>query len=113
VSIGEAEARTLSALPIPPDHPAYAGHFPGLPILPGAALLDEALFLIADHRSLDLKEWRLESAKFFSPVQPGDVLTLEHAAVRTVNAAVKTQSIRFSIRNGRSTVASGMLTHGA
>ncbi len=31
-------ARTLT---IAADHPAFAGHFPGMPLLPGAALLDD------------------------------------------------------------------------
>jgi 3-hydroxymyristoyl/3-hydroxydecanoyl-(acyl carrier protein) dehydratase len=84
-----------------------------LPILPGAALLDEALHLIAVHRALDLCEWRLESVKFFHPVQPGDVLTLDHTAAGGAHPAAQTTRIRFSIRNARSTVASGMLSHGA
>jgi len=33
-------------LQIPSDHPAYAGHFPGQPILPGVVLLDAAQRLI-------------------------------------------------------------------
>ncbi len=93
-------------LAIAADHPAYAGHFPGMPILPGAALLDEALLLIAQHRSLDLRVWRLTSAKFLHPVQPGDRLILEHIAPDA-------SSVRFSVRNAHRSVASGMLSHGA
>jgi len=93
-------------LEIAADHPAYAGHFPGMPILPGAALLDEALHLIAASRSLDLRVWRLTSAKFLLPVRPGDRLTLEHAAPSA-------SSIRFLVRNAHCLVASGMLSHGA
>ncbi len=31
------------SLEISADHPAFAGHFPNFPVLPGAVLLDEAL----------------------------------------------------------------------
>lgn len=63
-------------LPIAADHPAYAGHFPDQPILPGVVLLDEALHALAAH--LDMKDavWQLKSVKFHSPVQPGEALTL-------------------------------------
>jgi 3-hydroxymyristoyl/3-hydroxydecanoyl-(acyl carrier protein) dehydratase len=36
-----------SVLRIAADHPAYAGHFPGRPILPGVALLSEVMHEIA------------------------------------------------------------------
>ena len=38
---------------IPAAHPAFPGHFPGMPILPGVVLLDEALHAIAAARGAD------------------------------------------------------------
>jgi 3-hydroxymyristoyl/3-hydroxydecanoyl-(acyl carrier protein) dehydratase len=95
-----------SELAIAVDHAAYAGHFPGFPILPGAALLDEALHEIARSRSLDLTQWRLAAVKFLQPVRPGDDLTLEHSATGD-------STIRFAIRAASRAIASGMLSHGA
>nr|UXE44225.1 hypothetical protein Hi04_10k_c1511_00014 [uncultured bacterium] len=92
-----------TALPIAEDHAAFAGHFPGFPILPGAVLLDLALHEIERARSIDLTQWNVASAKFLARVCPGDALTLEHSASGDA-------TIRFVIRTATSTVASGMLT---
>ena len=46
------------------DHPAFAGHFPGMPILPGAVLLDEALRIIELDLGIDISQWQLTAAKF-------------------------------------------------
>lgn len=67
------------ALEIAPDHPAFAGHFPGMPILPGAVLLDEALRVIEVDLALDLTQWQIATAKFLERVRPGDALTVEHS----------------------------------
>jgi 3-hydroxymyristoyl/3-hydroxydecanoyl-(acyl carrier protein) dehydratase len=91
---------------IPEDHPAYAGHFPHLPVLPGAVLLDEALRIIERERRIDLTQWRIASAKFLGVVGPGDVLRLEHDAPHSA-------LIRFTIRSARRTVASGSLAGGS
>ena len=48
-----------SELHIAADHPAFPGHFPSFPILPGAALLDEALRDIARARGITLTQWRV------------------------------------------------------
>lgn len=66
-------------LPIAADHPAYAGHFPGQPILPGVVLLDEALHALATRLGRQDTAWQLKSVKFHSPVQPGESLTLHSA----------------------------------
>ena len=96
-------AAVCSALQIAQDHAAFAGHFPGFPILPGAALLDVVLHEIARARSIDLRRWSVAAAKFLATVRPGDALTLEHSASGDT-------TIRFVIRTATRVVASGMLT---
>ncbi len=93
---------TLEALCIAPDHPAFAGHFPGMPIFPGAALLDLALEAIQRSHRIDLADWRVGSAKFLYFVRPGDVPVLEHAAASAT-------LIQFSVRVAERAVATGSL----
>jgi 3-hydroxymyristoyl/3-hydroxydecanoyl-(acyl carrier protein) dehydratase len=98
-----AAASVHSLIEIPPDHPAFAGHFPKFPVLPGALLLDEALQAIEKARGIDLRDWRIASVKFLDAVRPGDALRLEHAA------APHSGVIRFTIHAAARLVASGSL----
>ena len=60
---------------VPPDHPAFAGHFPGRPIVPGVVLLDQALLFAAQMRGeVGGGGWQVAQAKFFVPVGPGQSL---------------------------------------
>ncbi len=93
----------IAELRIAEDHPAFAGHFPGVPILPGAVLLDETLFALARHCALDLTDWQVSSMKFLEIVRPGDALELEHDSPNE-------RTIRFSVRSGDRLVASGVLS---
>lgn len=68
-----------AALHIAADHPAFAGHFPGNPIIPGAWLLAEAVRLAAAAEGRDGAMVTVKSAKFFRPVRPGDQVDIEHA----------------------------------
>ncbi len=70
---------TLVRLTVPADHPAFAGHFPGNPIVPGVVLLDEALGAITAHFRVPAAGATLQSAKFLSVVRPGEPLELEFA----------------------------------
>jgi 3-hydroxymyristoyl/3-hydroxydecanoyl-(acyl carrier protein) dehydratase len=68
------------ALVIAPDHRAFAGHFPGQPILPGVALLAEVLEAARTEAllcpSLGAAP-RLSVVKFSGAVRPGAALALE------------------------------------
>lgn len=72
--------KTVSALSIPADHPSFAGHFPGNPIVPGVVLLDEALQAIGEAVGMDLSACRINAVKFLSPVKPGEAVMVEHEA---------------------------------
>ncbi|MBC8023132.1 MAG: hypothetical protein H7Y14_08435, partial [Burkholderiales bacterium] len=67
-------------LKIASNHPAYDGHFPGHPLLPGVVLLAAALAAIEAEAEPPANGWIVENAKFLIPVQPGTQLTLSHEA---------------------------------
>lgn len=91
-----------TTLTISPDHPALAGHFPGVPILPGVLLLDETLRALEEDASLALTHWRIGRAKFLKPVRPGETLLVEHEKLPN-------GSVRFSVSSAGHPVAEGVL----
>ena len=93
----------IHSIGIAADHPAFAGHFPGMPILPGAVLLDEALRIIEMDLGIDLTQWQLASAKFLESVRPGDPLTVEHTG--TADGGV-----RFTVRVADRSAVAGTLS---
>lgn len=90
------------ALMVAPDHPAYAGHFPGRPLLPGALLLAEVMEAARaepDFAAALGPTPQLGTAKFLSPVSPGAPL---EAAFDLSGGA-----LAFEVRSGARLVASG------
>ncbi|GAC1534176.1 MAG: hypothetical protein NVS2B4_14480 [Ramlibacter sp.] len=64
-------------VPIPSDHPAFAGHFPGNPLLPGVVLLaqaQEALLATSEGARWFSTGAVLTAVKFLAPVRPGAAL---------------------------------------
>jgi 3-hydroxyacyl-[acyl-carrier-protein] dehydratase len=101
--------RSETTLLIASDHPAFAGHFPGAPILPGVVLLDAAVHAAKEllrrpgasgKEPAGASTCSIGSAKFLSPVAPGETLTV---CVDSTPAG----SVRFEISCGGRKVAIG------
>src|SRR4051812_48901600 len=91
-----------SPLPIAADHPAYAGHFPGRPILPGVVIVAEVLAAIERDSGRAASSWRIDNVKFLLPVTPGMPLVLSQRA--------EGKAVRFEVRGPSGPVAAGRLT---
>ncbi|UCD68966.1 MAG: acyl-CoA synthetase [Betaproteobacteria bacterium] len=90
---------------VEPVHPAFAGHFPGDPILPGAVLLDEILDALCGELGAcsDFAAVRIRSAKFLRPVRPGDSLQIRLSQGPDA-------SLRFECSVAGETAVNGALT---
>jgi acyl-CoA synthetase (AMP-forming)/AMP-acid ligase II len=62
---------------IPADHPVFAGHFPGHPLVPGALLLDWVVERVAAHWRISSTGLRIEQAKFLHTVLPDARVVLD------------------------------------
>lgn len=83
-----------------PDHPAFEGHFPGNPIVPGVLLLDAALHTLCAEAGPAPTALRIDSVKFTGAVRPGQPLSL-----RLDSSAGG--GVRFTLSHGDRTVATG------
>ncbi len=88
-----------STLVFDADHPAFAGHFPAAPIVPGVLLLDAAL--LDASRNAHGAVTGIAMAKFLRPAGPGERLTMTWGSGA---------GGRFEIRSGAHCVASGTLS---
>lgn len=85
---------TEARLRFPAAHPAFAGHFPGAPMVPGALLLAEALAALGLGGAGTL----IASAKFLHPVAPEQEV-----------AVVRLDARRIELRAGGRRVAAAVL----
>ncbi|MCW5657544.1 MAG: hypothetical protein KIT60_07560 [Burkholderiaceae bacterium] len=90
--------------PIAADLPAFDGHFPGAPVLPGAVLVALVLRAIGQRAAWAQRIGSaptLRQVKFLAAVGPGQTLQ-----IRLEDTAA---SVAFSVRCGTTTVARGAL----
>ena len=86
------------------DHPAFAGHFPGQPVLPGVALLAEVLEAALHEPALAAcigNEPRLAVVKFLAPVGPGAALVIDFR--------LGARALAWRVGDGDREVASGQI----
>ncbi|NPT55755.1 AMP-binding protein [Paraburkholderia elongata] len=104
-----AEARSADTLHyelrVPPTLVHFAGHFPGLPILPGVVQVHWAMHLAAEHVPAVRTLASVDRLKFMAPVSPGAVLnlTLAHDAAR--------RRVQFTYRLSGRECASGVIVY--
>src|SRR5690606_34586194 len=101
----EVDGDTVQAtLMVPEGLPAFDGHFPDHPVLPGVAQLDIVARLAGEHWADLPMLSRVIRLKFIAPVAPGAVLQAE-----LVRSGAR---VRFSLRDGARVVCSGVLGFG-
>jgi 3-hydroxymyristoyl/3-hydroxydecanoyl-(acyl carrier protein) dehydratase len=86
------------------DHPAFTGHFPGAPVLPGACVLALVLQAAAEQPELNATlgtRIAVPQVKFLAPVGPG-----QHLVIHLRPAA---GALGFDVRRGGTTIARGQL----
>lgn len=104
-----AETRSADALHyelrVPPTLVHFAGHFPGLPILPGVVQVHWAMHLATEHVPAVRTLASIDRLKFMAPVPPGAVLnlTLAHDAAR--------RRVQFAYRLSGRECASGVIVY--
>lgn len=96
-------ARGETPLAVDARHPAFEGHFPGRPVLPGVVLLSEAMAVLESLSARPPEAWTLASVKFPGSALPGEPLVMAHE--RQDSGAV-----RWEIRAAGRVVATGTAT---
>lgn len=100
-------ALVTATVHIAADHPAFVGHFPGRPLLPGVSILAEVMEALGDASGAAngvRQSVTINAAKFLAPVGPGSLLHI------VLDAEDALAGRRFVVSCGDLTVASGRLS---
>src|SRR5262245_39116952 len=90
----------VAELQAPLEHPCYAGHFPGAPIVPGVLLLDLIVEALAQGEPRGIG-----NVKFHRAVTPGEAFTLHYRLAGP--------RVTFRCVSGEQLLVEGSLSFGA
>jgi len=62
--------RITAIIRLNPDHEIFSGHYPGNPVLPGVCIIQILKELLSYHSGGDLVFKNLDSAKYYSAINP-------------------------------------------
>jgi 3-hydroxymyristoyl/3-hydroxydecanoyl-(acyl carrier protein) dehydratase len=97
----EASAMAERTISVPAEHPVFAGHFPGNPIVPGVMLLEWAMRETAQILGRTPAALRVREAKFFMPLAPRQRAEM--------SCDIGERRCAFSIRSAAGQIARGIL----
>ena len=100
----ENNGRLVLTLHIQPELDYFAGHFPGLPLLPGVVQVDWAVRLGKDHLGLNGDFGSLDNLKFQSMIFPGATVAL------MLEWQAATGRLNFEYRQGEQVASSGRIS---
>ena len=99
--LADATPETLeTTMEVPAEHPAFAGHFPGRPVLPGVVLLEYVIEAAEKLLGCPLRILEMPWVKFQAPLAPGD-----SASVRLRREG---EMLHFEVHRGVARVAQGV-----
>jgi 3-hydroxyacyl-[acyl-carrier-protein] dehydratase len=101
-------AELVKSFEVAADHPVFAGHFPGRPIVPGVMLLEWVLTEVGQALGRAPHALRVREAKFFAPLEPG-----QRARLHFDVPAAHSLRCAFHIRRDSAAIARGVLEWGA
>ena len=102
----EGAARVVLDLTVPAWLAYFAGHFPGLPVLPGVVQIDWAARFGHTHLPVEGAFSALENVKFLAPVHPGARLEL------ALGWDAAKRHLEFLFAGGGRTFSSGRIVFG-
>jgi 3-hydroxyacyl-[acyl-carrier-protein] dehydratase len=96
-------AEVARFLEVPAEHPIFAGHFPGRPIVPGVMLLEWVLNELGAKLGQAPSRLRIRESKFFAPLAPGERAQLSFRPGESITRCT------FEIRRDSMPVARGVV----
>lgn len=96
----ECQEPLESTIDVPAEHPAFAGHFPGRPVLPGVVLLEHVIEEAEKRFGRQLAIAEMPWVKFLVPLSPGDSASIRLKRDR--------EMLHFEVRRGALRIAQGV-----